>query len=100
MGVLLLLCALMSDYIAVLKIDYQRTRLPDLGPHDATEYFAQARALLEDGWPSIQIGYDKLPSRYALSYPAMVLPWLVDFRNDSRMARRRCSIVVRSERCG
>src|SRR5213593_5229809 len=76
-GVLLLLCALMFYYFAVLRIDYRKTALLDLGPHpDATEYFAQAKALHRDGWPSIQIGYEKLPSRYPFGYPALMLPWL------------------------
>ena len=76
-GVLLLLCALTFYYFAVLKIDYNRTNLLDLAPHsDATEYFAQARALLKDGKPSIQIAYDKLPSRYPFGYPLLMLPWL------------------------
>ena len=60
-----------------LKIDYRKTTLLDLGPYpDATEYFAQAKTLLKDRWPSIQIGYDKLPSRYPFGYPALMLPWL------------------------
>ena len=51
--------------------------LLDLGPHpDATEYFAQAQALRADDWPSIQIGYEKLPSRYPFGYPALMVPWL------------------------
>ena len=76
-GVLLLLCALTFYYFAVLKIDYNRTNLLDLAPHpDASEYFAQAKALYRDGWPSIQIGYEKLPSRYPFGYPALMLPWL------------------------
>jgi hypothetical protein len=76
-GVLLLLCALAFYYFAVLRIDYSKTTLLDLGPHpDATEYFAQAKALYRDGWPSIQIGYEKLPSRYPFGYPALMLPWL------------------------
>jgi hypothetical protein len=76
-GVLLLLCALTFYYFAVLRIDYSKTTLLDLGPHpDATEYFAQAEALYRDGWPSIQIGYEKLPSRYPFGYPALMLPWL------------------------
>lgn len=76
-GVLLLLCALTFYYFAVLKIDYNRTNLLDLAPHpDATEYFAQAKALYRDGWPSIQIGYEKLPSRYPFGYPVLMLPWL------------------------
>ena len=76
-GALLLLCALTFYYFAVLKIDYGKTTLLNLGPYpDATEYFAQAKTLLKDGWPSIQIGYDKLPSRYPFGYPALMLPWL------------------------
>lgn len=76
-GVLLLLCALTFYYFAVLRIDYSKTVLLDLGPHpDATEYFAQAKALGRDGWPSIQIGYEKLPSRYPPGYSVLMLPWL------------------------
>ena len=76
-GVLLLLCSLTFYHFAVLRIDYRKTTLLDLGPHpDATEYFAQAKALQRDGWPSIQIGYEKLPSRYPFGYPVLMLPWL------------------------
>jgi hypothetical protein len=76
-GVLLLLCALTFYYFAVLRIDYSKTTLLGLAPHpDATEYFAQAKALYRDRWPSIQIGYEKLPSRYPFGYPALMLPWL------------------------
>ena len=76
-GLLLLLSALTFYYFAVLRIDYQKTALLDLGPHpDATEYFAQAKALSKRGWPSIQIGYERLPSRYPPGYPALMLPWL------------------------
>src|SRR5438093_6607453 len=76
-GVLLLLCALTFYYFAVLRVDYSKTMLVDLAPHpDATEYFAQAKALRRDGWPSIQIGYEKLPSRYPPGYPVLMLPWL------------------------
>ncbi len=76
-GVLVLLCALTFYYFAVLRIDYTKTTLLDLGPYpDATEYFAQARALRRDAWPYIQIGYEKLPSRYPFGYPMLMLPWL------------------------
>src|SRR6266581_1376433 len=76
-GASLFLCALIFYYFAVLRVDYTKTSLLDLGPHpDATEYFAQARALGKDGWPSIQIGYEKLPSRYPPGYPVLMLPWL------------------------
>ena len=76
-GTSLFLCALTFYCFAVLKIDYRKTALLDLGPYpDATEYFAQGTALLNDRWPSIQIGYDKLPSRYPVGYPVLMLPWL------------------------
>src|SRR5436190_2773750 len=76
-GILLLLVALTFYYFAVLRIDYSMTMLLDLAPHpDATEYFAQAQGLRWDGRPSIQIGYEKLPSRYPFGYPALMLPWL------------------------
>src|SRR5205823_8291962 len=76
-GILLLLAALTFYYFAVLRIDYSKTMLLDLGPHpDATEYFAQAQALRAEDWPSIQIGYEKLPSRYPFGYPALMVPWL------------------------
>ncbi len=76
-GVLVLLCALTFYYFAVLRIDYTKTTLLDLGPYpDATEYFAQAKALRRDAWPYIQIGYEKLPSRYPFGYPMLMLPWL------------------------
>jgi hypothetical protein len=76
-GLLLFLCALTFYYFAVLRIDYRKTTLLDLGPHpDATEYFAQAKALQRDSWPSIQIGYEKLPSRYPFGYPVLMVPWL------------------------
>ncbi|PYL70192.1 MAG: hypothetical protein DMF28_00575 [Verrucomicrobia bacterium] len=76
-GVLLLLCALTFYYFAVLRIDYSKTTLLDLAPHpDATEYFAQAKALRRDAWPYIQIGYERLPSRYPFGYPVLMLPWL------------------------
>src|SRR4030095_14660713 len=57
--------------------DYSRTELLNLRPRpDATEYFAQAEAMLHGECPSIQIGYEKLPSRYPLGYPVLMLPWL------------------------
>jgi len=83
----------MFYYFAVLRIDYRKTALLDLGPHpDATEYFAQAKALQRDGWPSIQIGYEKLPSRYPFGYPALMLPWLKILREaDAVLAPFRTS---------
>ena len=76
-GLILLSCALIFYYFTVLRIDYTKTSLLDLPPSpDAPEYFAQAKALLKNGWPSIQIGYDKLPSRFPPGYPAVMLLWL------------------------
>src|SRR6266566_5694101 len=92
-GALLFLCALTFYYFAVLRIDYSKTMLLDLGPHpDATEYFAQAQALRRDGWPSIQIGYDKLPSRYPFGYAILMLPCLEILRGaDAVLAPFRTS---------
>ncbi|PWT86417.1 MAG: hypothetical protein C5B58_01440 [Acidobacteria bacterium] len=75
-AVLLFICALIFYYFSVLRIDYRDTRLLYFGYSDAAHYFAQARALLKNEWPSIQIGYDKLPSMYPVGYPALMLPWL------------------------
>ena len=51
--------------------------LLDLGPYpDAVEYFAQANSILKQGAPKIQIGYDKLPSRYPPGYSLLMIPWL------------------------
>ena len=77
-GALLLFCALTFYYFAVLRIDYHKTALLDLGPGpDAMEYFAQAKGMLYGKWPpSIQIGYEKLPSRFPFGYPVLIVPWL------------------------
>jgi Dolichyl-phosphate-mannose-protein mannosyltransferase len=76
-GLILFSCALTFYYFAVLRIDYAKTSLLDLPPSpDAPEYFAQSKALLKDGWPSIRIGYDKLPARFPPGYPAVMLGWL------------------------
>ena len=63
-GTLLLFCALTFYYLAVIRIDYRKTTLLDLHPVDAAEYFADAKALLKDGRPQLQLGHDKLPSRF------------------------------------
>jgi len=76
-GALLLVCALIFYYFTVLRIDYARTPLLDLVPYtDAVEYFAQAEAMTQGGSPSIQIGFDKLPSRFPFGYPVLMVPWL------------------------
>ena len=68
--------ALVFYYLSVLTIDYRDTNLLYLGESDATHYFAQAKALLRYGLPSVQIGYDKMPSLWPPGYPALMLPWL------------------------
>ena len=58
-------------------MQFKRTQLLDLGPYtDAVEYFAQANSILKESAPTIQIGYDKLPSRYPPGYPILMIPWL------------------------
>jgi hypothetical protein len=76
-GTICFVLALLFYYGAVLRIEFNRTDFLDLGPYpDAVEYFAQADSMLKDGPPTIQIGYDKLPSRYSPGYPLLMLPWL------------------------
>jgi hypothetical protein len=76
-GVLCFVLSLFFYHGTVLRVQLKRTDLLDLGPYpDAVEYFAQANSILKEGAPTIQIGYDKLPSRYPPGYPLMMIPWL------------------------
>ena len=76
-AVLLLILSLFFYYGTVLGMPFSRTDFLDLGPYpDAVEYFAQAKSILKEGAPTIQIGYDKLPSRYPPGYPILMIPWL------------------------
>jgi hypothetical protein len=76
-GIFCFVLALLFYYGAVLRIDFKRTDFLDLNPYpDAVEYFAQANSILKEGAPTIQIGYDKLPSRYPPGYPILMIPWL------------------------
>src|SRR5437763_1161126 len=76
-GILCFILSLLFYYGAVLRVEFKRTDLLDLGPYtDAVEYFAQANSILKDGEPTIQIGYDRLPSRYPPGYPVLTIPWL------------------------
>jgi hypothetical protein len=76
-GILCFVLALLFYWGAVLRIDFKRTDFLDLNPYpDAVEYFAQANSILKEGAPTIQIGYDKLPSRYPPGYPTLMIPWL------------------------
>jgi hypothetical protein len=76
-GIFCFVLSLLFYYGAVLRIEFKRTDFLDLGPYtDAVEYFAQAKSILKEGAPTIQIGYDKLPSRYPPGYPILMIPWL------------------------
>jgi hypothetical protein len=76
-GIFCFVLALLFYWGAVLRIDFKRTEFLDLNPYpDAVEYIAQADSMLKDGVAAIQIGYDKLPSRYPPGYPLLMLPWL------------------------
>jgi hypothetical protein len=75
-GTVLLVGALTFYYFTVLNIDYYKTWLLELGWSDPTEYFAQAKAMMQEGYPYLNFGYQKLPSRYPPGYPALMLPWL------------------------
>jgi hypothetical protein len=76
-GVLCFVLSLVFYYGAVLRLQLRQTDLLDLGPYpDAVEYFAQANSILKEGTPRIQIGYDKLPSRYPPGYSLLMIPWL------------------------
>jgi hypothetical protein len=76
-GILCFVLSLFFYYGSVLRVQLKRTDLLDLGPYtDAVEYFAQANSILKGKAPAIQIGYDRLPSRYPPGYPILMLPWL------------------------
>src|SRR5438067_12606782 len=76
-GVLCFVLSLFFYYGTVLRVQLKRTDLLDLGPYpDGVEYFALAKSILKEGAPTIQIGYDKLPSRYPPGYPLLMIPWL------------------------
>jgi len=76
-GILCFVLALLFYWVAVLRIDFKRTDFLDLNPYpDGVEYFAQANSILKEGAPTIQIGYDKLPSRFPPGYPILTIAWL------------------------
>jgi len=75
-GAVLLLFAIAFYYFSVLNVDYYKTGLLDLGWSDPSYYFAQAKAIMRDGYPYLNFGYKKLPSNYPPGYPALMLPWL------------------------
>jgi hypothetical protein len=75
-GAVLLLLAIAFYYFSVLNVDYYKTGLLDLGWSDPSYYFAQAKAIMKDGYPYLNFGYQKLPPNYPPGYPALMLPWL------------------------
>jgi len=82
-------------YFAVLNVDYYKTGLLDLGWIDPSYYFAQARAIMKDGYPSLDFGYQKLPSMYPSGYPVLMLPWLKVLSNaDSTLAPFRTNQTI------
>jgi len=87
--------ALLFYYGAVLRIDFKRTYFLDLGPYpDGVEYFAQAKSILKGGAPTIQIGYDKLPSRYPPGYPVLMIPWLRFLSHNGILAPFRTNQTI------
>src|SRR5919198_2879519 len=76
-GTFCFILALLFYFSVVLRIEFKLTHFLDLGPYpDGVEYFAQANSILKEGAPTMQIGYDKLPSRYPPGYPILMIPWL------------------------
>jgi len=76
-------------------VQLKRTDLLDLGPYpDAVEYFAQANSILKEGAPAIQIGYDRLPSRYPPGYPLLMIPWLRFLPHNGILAPFRTNQTV------
>src|SRR5436190_9745015 len=76
-GILCFVLAFLFYYGAVLRIELKHTHLLDLDPYpDSVEYFAHANSILKEGASTIQIGYDKLSSRYPPGYPILMIPWL------------------------
>src|SRR5215470_2862514 len=94
-GILCFVLALLFYYATVLRIDFKRTYFLDLGPYpDAVEYFAQANSILKDGTPTIQIAYDKLPSRYPPGYPVLMIPWLLFLSHNGILAPFRTNQMI------
>ena len=94
-GIFCFVLALLFYYGAVLRIDFKRTYFFDLGPYsDGVEYFAQANSILKEGAPTIQIGYDKLPSRYPPGYPVLMIPWLRFLSHNGILAPFRTNQTI------
>jgi hypothetical protein len=95
MGVLCFVLSLLFYYGTVVRVQFSRTDFLDLGPYpDAVEYFAQANSILKEGAPTIQIGYDKLPSRYPPGYPILMIPWLRFLPHNGILAPFRANQTI------
>lgn len=94
-SIALFIFALVFYYLSVLRLPLRQTNYLDLGPYpDAVEYFAQAKSILRSGMPTIQIGYDKLPSRYPPGYPALMIPWLKCLPHNGILAPFRTNQTI------
>jgi hypothetical protein len=94
-GIFCFVLALLFYYGAVLRIDFKRTNFLDLGPYpDGVEYFAQADSIMKERAPTIQIGYDKLPSRYPPGYPILMIPWLKFLPHNGILAPFRTNQTI------
>jgi len=94
-GTLCFVLSLLFYYGTVLRIQFKHTDLLDLGPYpDAVEYFAQANSILKEGAPTIQIGYDRLPSRYPPGYPVLMIPWLRFLPHNGILAPFRTNQMI------
>ena len=98
-GILCFVLSLLFYYGAVLRIEFKRTSLLELGPYtDAVEYFAQANSILREGAATIQIGYENLPSRYPPGYPILMIPGS-KFSPNATSFLRRLELTRRSACC-
>ena len=94
-GILCFVLALLFYWGAVLRIDFKRTNFLDLNPYpDGVEYFAQANSILKEGAPTIQIGYDKLPSRFPPGYPILTIAWLRFLPHNGILAPFRANQTI------
>jgi len=94
-GVVCFILSIFFYYSTVLRVQLRNTDLLDLGPYpDAVEYFAQANSILKEGSPTIQIGYEKLPSRYPPGYPVLMLPWLASLPHHQVLAPFRTNQTI------
>jgi hypothetical protein len=94
-GVVCFVLSIFFYYSTVLRVQLKHTDLLDLGPYpDAVEYFAQANSILKEGSPTIQIGFEKLPSRYPPGYSVLMLPWLASLPHDQVLAPFRTNQTI------